>query len=441
MRILFLLHRFPYPPTAGGPWQTFNLIQQLAHTHECDILSFQHPDDRPDLDEFRRRIPNARVLGVFKQRRLASSTIRDEVHRGLPDAFRNAGRALWYFWRFRVARLFGQRPWAEYWRGDFARAVADATASGAYDVVHVETIMLSPYRAYCGDVTTVASPYDALAGWIDSYLERARGFGRAVWLLCRRSLVVYERVAYSGFSLVCVVTPVERRRLLNCGATVEVDSIPISVDDKFFEVAAPARQTGRRTVFIPASMTLHDPPTVDLLSRFLRDEFQELVLRHDVEALVSYGRADAALLRPMAGRPGVTLAGWVPDFAAALRDADIVLFTDRRDCGIKNRVVQAMAAGRPVVATPEAAAGTGAQDGIHLLVRETPQEMVAAVDMLLSDAGAAARLSAAARAFARDHFSAAGVAARWEHAYCRAKAHARTAVEPFQASPTLRRMP
>jgi glycosyltransferase involved in cell wall biosynthesis len=422
LRILFLLHRFPYPPMAGGPWQALNLIGRLSRSHEIDILAFEHEGDGADVEALSRMCPNVRVLGLFPLRRF-SRGLREALKRLLPRLWRDVGRAVWLFWRFRVSESFGRWPYPEYWRADFARAVSKATASGGYDVVHIETIMMARYRAFCGDLTTVASAYDALASWMENWTAPEGGMARAAWRTCRSSAHAHERRAFAKFQSVCVVTPLERRRLLAIGPALDVEAIPLSVHDLFFSgEPAPADGTREvRTLFFPASWTLADQRCADALLRFLRDGLPQLRRRHNVRACISHAPGTRDVLRTVAGLAGVTLVGWVPDFRQALCDSDVVVFMDAVDCGTKNRVVQAMAAARPVVATPAAAAGVGASEGMHLCVRDSPDGFVAAIDHLLGDPVAAQRMGDSARAFAREHFSADTVAIRWESAYGRAR--------------------
>lgn len=76
---------------------------------------------------------------------------------------------------------------------------------------------------------------------------------------------------------------------------------------------------------------------------------------------------------------------FVDDYISFLRSADIVVLPDGVGTGIKNRVVQAMALGRAVVATQAAVEGTLVVDGLHALVVDAPGKVADGLLRLLDD--------------------------------------------------------
>jgi len=88
----------------------------------------------------------------------------------------------------------------------------------------------------------------------------------------------------------------------------------------------------------------------------------------------------------------------VPDVRGWLAAADVVVAPLRIARGIQNKVLEAMAMARPVVASPEAAEGIDAANGKHFLIAADPAEEVEKVAALLADPERALRLGRAARA-------------------------------------------
>jgi glycosyltransferase involved in cell wall biosynthesis len=93
----------------------------------------------------------------------------------------------------------------------------------------------------------------------------------------------------------------------------------------------------------------------------------------------------------------VTVTGAVPDTRAWLAAADVVAAPLRIARGVQNKVLEAMAMGRPVVASPDAFEGIEAEAGRDLVVAATTDEQARAIRHLLSDPTRAAALGAAAR--------------------------------------------
>jgi glycosyltransferase involved in cell wall biosynthesis len=93
--------------------------------------------------------------------------------------------------------------------------------------------------------------------------------------------------------------------------------------------------------------------------------------------------------------------GWVEDLEPIYRAVDAVIVPIRSGSGTRIKVLEAMAHGRPVVATPTAVAGLGLEPGRHALIADSVEDLVAAVQSL-RDRGLAAPMVEAAARFVRE---------------------------------------
>jgi glycosyltransferase involved in cell wall biosynthesis len=109
-------------------------------------------------------------------------------------------------------------------------------------------------------------------------------------------------------------------------------------------------------------------------------------------------------VRELAG-PDIAVPGWVEDFPGLLRGADVFVAPMRFVAGVQNKVLEAMAAGTPVVTSPAVASAIGAEDGVHLCTGRTPEELAAHVIALIRDPARAHALGAAGRALVAERFS------------------------------------
>jgi glycosyltransferase involved in cell wall biosynthesis len=123
--------------------------------------------------------------------------------------------------------------------------------------------------------------------------------------------------------------------------------------------------------------------------------------------LALVGAEPAAQVTGLAGLPGVQVLGHVPDLNAALNDAAVFVAPLRFAAGIQNKVLEAMAAGLPVVTTSYVNNGLQAEDGRHLLIADDAEAFVAAVVRLLNDRAYRRRLGYAGREFVLSRY-------RWE---------------------------
>jgi glycosyltransferase involved in cell wall biosynthesis len=112
------------------------------------------------------------------------------------------------------------------------------------------------------------------------------------------------------------------------------------------------------------------------------------------------GARPAACLRRLArADPSVRVLGFVDDLRPHLRSATVAVAPLQAGTGQVFKVIEAMASGTPVVATPVAAAAFEAAGGDDLLVAGTPEAFAEAVVSIIRDPGRAGRLAAWARRF------------------------------------------
>jgi glycosyltransferase involved in cell wall biosynthesis len=109
------------------------------------------------------------------------------------------------------------------------------------------------------------------------------------------------------------------------------------------------------------------------------------------------GRQPAAAVTALAQSPSIIVTGAVADVRGWLAAADVIVAPLRTARGVQNKVLEAMAMARPVVASRAAAEGIDARDGEHFLIAASPDEEAAFIIRLLADTALAQNIGAAAR--------------------------------------------
>jgi glycosyltransferase involved in cell wall biosynthesis len=124
-------------------------------------------------------------------------------------------------------------------------------------------------------------------------------------------------------------------------------------------------------------------------------------VREEIRTATFYivGSRPTPRVRALAERPGVVVTGTVEDVRPYYARAALCVVPLRIARGIQNKVLEAMAMGRPVLASAPAAAGLGARLDDEICVAEDAEAMVCEVVRLLRDSYAAETLGEAARRF------------------------------------------
>ncbi len=187
-----------------------------------------------------------------------------------------------------------------------------------------------------------------------------------------------------------------RRR---CNLPVSV--IPTGLDTSM--VTAAAEQPVPPTLLFTGTMNYQ--PNAQGICWFA-DTVWPLVLASVPEArLMVVGRSPPPAVTALGARPGIEVTGPVKDMAPYFARAHVVVVPILTGAGIRVKIVEAMAAGRPVVSTSLGWAGLpGVEPGLHLLVADTPQAFADETSRLLGDPGLRHRLAAAARLLAEQRY-------------------------------------
>lgn len=376
MKVLFLVTRMPVPPWRGDQVRAFHHLRQLAPRHDitcCALLSRDAPAAlRAEVE----------ALGV-----------RLEVVRvGMAGAGPALARAL----------LGDRRPLQVllYDRAPARRRVAALIAAGGFDVVHAQLVRTASYLPGPDGPAVVLDLIDALSANLARRARQERGplAPLAAWEAIR--LARFERTLVDCAARSLVVSAAERDAL---GGGARIAVVANGVDLEAFPFSDRPRPPARLLFF----GNLGYFPNVDA-ARWLATEIYPRV-RAEIPAaeLRLAGARPARAVRALVRDPGVSLAAAVPAMATEVAGATVAVVPMRAGTGLQNKVLEAMAVGTPVVATPSVAAGLDARPGEHLLVGADAPALAAATLSLLRDRERAQAMVAAARALVTRRY-------RWE---------------------------
>ena len=137
-------------------------------------------------------------------------------------------------------------------------------------------------------------------------------------------------------------------------------------------------------------------PNMDAVIWFVREMLPELKVAWPNLRFHIVGRGPTPAVQALAG-PAVHVTGTVPDVRPYLQHAAVVVAPMRVARGIQNKIVEAMAMARPVVAAAPCVASLDAVPGIDLLPAVTPRDFVQQISALLRDPERARQIGLAAR--------------------------------------------
>ncbi len=374
--ILFLAHRVPFPPDRGDKMRSYHLLRHLAGLARVHLATFA--DDAADIAHADALRPLVGSLHVEQRARSTAAAATVALASGRPvslAAFDSPGM------RAAVAALLADEPIDTVFAfsgqmAQFVPSVGDFRF--VMDFVDVDS-------AKFGDYARAASPP---LRWLHRREERLlAAFEASVAARTRLSLFVSDAEA----ALFRERSGVGGGKVAVLGNGIDLDFyrpdavIPPLGDD--------VRGQGPLIVF---TGQMDYRPNVTAALAFARDVLPGVRERHPEARFAIVGRNPVVALRKIDGAGGVVVTGAVADVRSWLAAADVVVAPLAIARGVQNKLLEAMAMARPVVASPAAFAGLEATPGRDLLVCEA-DVMASVVAELLSEPARANRIGSAAR--------------------------------------------
>lgn len=387
LRILFISRCPPYPLHFGDRlilWHLARVLHQRGH--RLDLLAFaQFADDHAEIRAYR---------SLFRHVRLIDEPARTPAH---------------YLRRIvQPARRFPQMAQAA-WSPAMWTAVAEQIGAQSYDAVHVfGGIQVYEYAPLLRDLHAIITPYESFSLYLRRLIQREGG------LLNRARRWVagqYERWMFAPYAHVVVLAAPDRAELQTLNAGLPLRVIPNGIDLAYF-APQPVPRHPATLLFIG---NYDYPPNLDA-ALYLADVVLPAVRAHIPDATLQLvGHAPPPALRSRASSV-ITVTGRVPDVRPYLASATAFVCPLRVGAGIKNKVLEALAMGTPVVATPLSVDGIAVQHGKTALVAAADALAPLTVDVLRNPA-LQQQLSVAGRLLIEARYSWEAVVTQYEALY------------------------
>jgi len=383
VRILCLTSRLPYPPDRGDRLRAFHILKTLASEHELTLLSFVESPEQLDL---------VKVLeGFCSEVRVVAKSRPESILTVLANGWRRLPLQVLYY---------------------HSRAMCDLVArtlrERSFDAAYVHLFRMAPYLDRVDAPYRIVDLTDMISDEIATSLRFRSVPSRVVYAIEKGRIERFEKMVAADSDEIWLISARERQTLLDRCPSANARVVANGVDLNRFCPLDVEEDPLRILLTGHMSVPHNVDAAVHLAKRVLP------VVRQRVEGcqLRIVGANPCPRVRRLDQLPGVEVTGFVPDLNLELNRAAAFVAPLRFAAGIQNKVLEAMAAGRPVVTSPGVADGLGAVADRELLIGHSPDEFAALTIALLSDSALGRRLGAKARDFVSKRFTWTGVAER-----------------------------
>lgn len=356
MKILFISAVLPYPLYSGGQIRLYNLLKRLSREHEITLYSF---------------IRDNKERSYLKSLRFCKRV--EVVMRG---------RA----WqpKYVAAAVFGKYPFllSTYRSSRMRLALAEELAEGDYDIVHVEPFYVWPSIPH-PDIPLVVGQHN-----IEHrvYTEYVRHFPlvplRPILYSDVLKMRFWEELVWEKASHIITVSPEDKQTILKAVPDAYVTVVANGVDESFFGVHTKKLLKPPEFLFVGDFRWM---PNSDALRHLLSDLWPQIRACYPGASLRIVGRGLSSRYIQEIEKHHALPVGEVSDIAGEYRRTDILLAPMRIPGGTKFKILEAFAAGIPVVTTPKGVFGFDVRHRVHAWIAQTDEEFVEGVRVILTD--------------------------------------------------------
>jgi polysaccharide biosynthesis protein PslH len=375
--LLYVTHRVPFPPDKGDRIRTFNTLRFLAERHDVHLACLADEEvateTRGELDRLCRRVAIHPVGSGLRWLKAGWSLVSGGT--ASVGAFRSAS----------LAETL--RGWVRETKFDLVLASASSVA---------------PYLRFpeLRDIPAIVDLVDVDSQkWLD-YAAAASGVRKWVYGREGQALRHYEREVAAWARAILLVSEAESELFRGIAPQATIRTITNGVDLEYFRPDGTAAQRAL-CVFVGA---MDYRPNVDAVCWFA-EAIWPGVRRAVPEATFRIvGRKPAPAVEALQQHPGIEVIGQVPDVRPYVNGAAVVVAPLRIARGLQNKVLEALALAKPVVAGPPALAGFPPGHTPPALCASSPEEWISSLVGLFGDAERQGQLARAGREYVERHF-------------------------------------
>jgi polysaccharide biosynthesis protein PslH len=362
MRILYICNKSPYPPNEGGSLGMYVFIKGMIEAgHQVKVLAFNtnksyvHPAEIPESFQEQTGIE-------FVDLDLTVKPI---------DAFLNlfSGKS------FHIQRFYSE---------EFRKKLIQILTKEDFDIVQVEYLPMAVYQGVIREhskARIIFRSHNIEHLIWKRITENTRNPLKKLYLAhLTQKLKKFELSSLNLFDGVTTVSHIDAEFFKSLGFTVPILNVPFGVDVMKYELKEP--DSDFPSLFHLGAMNWI--PNEEGIRWFLDQCWNRIHLKFPQLKIYLAGRQMPNWLISCS-EPNVHVLGEVPDAQEFMRSKSIMVVPLFSGSGIRVKIIEGMALGKPVITTKVGAEGIDFKEGEHLLIANNPDEFLSAIEKCISN--------------------------------------------------------
>ena len=379
--ILFLAHRIPWPADRGDKIRSHHILRRLCEMAPVHVATFA--DD-------------ARDMGFVGEMDAVVASRHVEI-RNKPQ------------WQAGVEALLTHQPVSvcSFGSGSMQDWVDGLLASGRISHIFCFSGQMAQYVPTSFDGRFIMDFVDVDSAKFESYSGEGNPLMR--WINAREARLLngFEGDVARRADASLLVSKAEADLFRARSGATNVSALGNGIDTVFYDPAANFKKLhpAYPDPLIVFTGQMDYRPNIEAVTDFATNAMPAIRAAHPETSFAIVGRNPTSAVSDLSALPGVQVTGAVDDVRTWLAGADIVVAPLRIARGIQNKVLEAMAMAKPVVASTAAAEGIDANNGTHYCAEPDVASEAARVIALLGDAVESRKIGEAARAHVIEHYN------------------------------------
>ncbi len=370
MDVLLISGCPPFPLHVGDRLIPYHLAEQLvARQHAVDLLAFYNvPEEAADIPRYERHFRHIQL-------------IREPRRGGLRYVRRLIGGG------------FFPKVAGGAWSKDMWKAIQERIAAVNYDVIQLfGGVQVYEYQALVKAYPNLIVAPEAYSLYLENALVAADGTARLRRQIALAVARRYERRMFRGYDQVVVLTEGAAESLRPRQPDLPISVIPNGIDTDYF---VPTELDPNEATLLFVGNFNH-MPNLEAAFRLAREIFPLVKRRVPSARLKLIGNAPPRELCDLAN-DSIEVAGRVPDIRPYYEGALIFVSPLRTGAGIRNKILEAMAMQKPIVATALSCEGIALEHGKTVMLAESNEDIARAIIGLVKDGALRHQIAKAAR--------------------------------------------
>lgn len=379
MKILMLVPFLPNTHMSGGQTRWYNIIKYLSKNHKITLYSLiKEENEKRFIPELKRYCKKVRVFKRPKS----------------PWTIRNIFLTVFSLYPLLVVRN---------WSPKEKKALREELSENSYDLIHAETFYVMPHIPETKTPSILVEQtieYQVYKHYVDNEVPF---FLKPFFMIDVLKLKYWEQYFWKKTDRLVAVSDEDRKVMRELIPNIKVDIIPNGVDaNHFANYKVPTKKPPRVLYGAANFKWLQNVEAVE----FLVNEIWPFIEKSSKDAILwVVGTSIPKKIWELAAKnPRIEITESIPDVRDALKSATVIMVPVKGPGGTRLKMLEALAAGLPVVSTTVGAAGLDLKHNYHAMISNSPAELARYTKELLNNPLLAKKIGKNGQEYVKKYF-------------------------------------